>query len=184
MSLEYSKDVILGLLYAPDDEMDAAPVTGRTRLQKMLFLLAKEHRIDRAVAGFYEFTPYRFGPFNARIYDDIEFLENVGLVCEETTSGQVPLPEAVEAKEAYAGALAETDVEEGGSPYTEARYQLTQTGRDFVEENIWPSLPAQTREAFLRVKRLYNRAPLAALLRHVYRNYREYTEKSELEWLK
>lgn len=184
MSLEYTKDVMLALLYASDGETDAAPVRGRTRLQKMLFLLAKEHRIDRAVKEFYKFEPYRFGPFDSRIYDDLEFLENVGLVREELDSPEVSLPEAVESEEAYGDALVQGDIEDSGSQYTEPRYSLTPDGTQFVEEKIWPSLNSQTREAFLQVKRLYNNAPLAALLRHVYANYSEYTEKSELQWLR
>ena len=183
MSLEYAKDVMLALLYAPDGETDAAPVRGRTRLQKMLFLLAKEHRIDRAVKEFYKFVPYRFGPFDSRIYDDLEFLENVGLVRDDIDSPEVSLPEAVESEEAYGDALVQGDIEDSGSQYTEPRYSLTEAGRQFVEKDIWPSLPGQTREALLQVKRLYNNVPLAALLRHVYTNYKEYAEKSELLWL-
>jgi len=153
-------------------------------LQKMLFLLAKEHRIDRAVKEFYKFEPHRFGPFAPRIYHDIEFLENVGLICEDIDSPEVSLPEAVESEEAYGDALVQGDIEESGSQYTEPRYSLTPDGTQFVEEKIWPSLPGKTRDAFLRVKRLYNRIPLAALLRHVYANYSEYAEKSELLWLR
>ncbi len=50
------------------------------QLQKSLFLL--EHRLSKEELGedFYEFIPYNYGPFDVKIYQDAETLEEIGLV--------------------------------------------------------------------------------------------------------
>jgi uncharacterized protein YwgA len=58
-------------------------IEGRTRLEKILFLTRKEV-LDRLrtpqATRFYQFTPYRFGPFSEDLYDDLEFLRDNGFI--------------------------------------------------------------------------------------------------------
>ncbi len=59
------------------------PIEGRTRLEKILFLTRKEvldKLITPQATGFYQFTPYRFGPFSEDLYDDLEFLRDNGFI--------------------------------------------------------------------------------------------------------
>jgi len=61
-------------------------IEGRTKLQKMVFLLKKLHRIDFS----YHFTPYFYGPYSSDLQTDIDYLVSLGLVIEArelTTSG-------------------------------------------------------------------------------------------------
>src|SRR5947209_12101358 len=50
------------------------------QLQKSLFLL--ERRLPQEELGneFYQFTPYNYGPFDVKIYQDAEALEEIGLI--------------------------------------------------------------------------------------------------------
>lgn len=47
------------------------------QLQKTIFLLQKAFPEARDLT--YEFQPYNYGPFDARVYDDVEFLAAHGL---------------------------------------------------------------------------------------------------------
>lgn len=52
---------------------------GRTQLMKLLFLLRKEQGIDNYIS-FYDFVPYKYGPFSFVVYRDLDYLEAQGLV--------------------------------------------------------------------------------------------------------
>ena len=61
-----------------------APVGGKTRLIKELFILEKGYDVRTG----YEFVPYYFGPFCPDIYRDMSALESGGLVTtSETIAG-------------------------------------------------------------------------------------------------
>jgi len=49
------------------------------QLQKSLFLLERQFFED-LVEPFYEFVPYNYGPFNVKIYEDAEVLEEFGYI--------------------------------------------------------------------------------------------------------
>jgi hypothetical protein len=49
------------------------------QLQKTMFLLGREMS-DAVGDGFYDFVPYNYGPFDARVYSDAEYLASKGLV--------------------------------------------------------------------------------------------------------
>ncbi len=67
------RDLELLVIGADEDGLN-----GITRLQKLLFLLEREEGLTRSGADF-AFTPYKAGPYSSAIYDDLEFLENLGL---------------------------------------------------------------------------------------------------------
>ena len=172
------------LLYAPDGVQDAAPVRGRTRLQKMLFLLKQEENVDSIIPGFYHFEPYRFGPFEARIYSDVEFLENVGLVVS-AQRGVATDADVSEAQYASDGSLLPGDTGDAIPTYSDTEFRLTTKGTGFVEaKRLWADAPPELRAGIERVKRMCNTAPLTAVLRYVYQHYPAYAEESELQWLR
>src|SRR2546423_741600 len=76
------RDLALLLIGAGADGTLADSVGGLTRLQKYLFLLEQEGKVTPVGDGF-EFVPYKAGPYSARLYDDLEFLENLGLIRSE-----------------------------------------------------------------------------------------------------
>jgi len=62
----------------------------RIQLVKLLFLLREEERIDRHGA-FYDFVPYKFGPFSFVAYRDIADMANSGFICSSGESFQIPV---------------------------------------------------------------------------------------------
>lgn len=74
-----SRELIpLTLLRAAGDE-----VSGRTRFQKLAFLLDEEALADRFDA--YDFIKYDYGPFSKKLLDDLEDLDEKDLVDLEKT---------------------------------------------------------------------------------------------------
>jgi uncharacterized protein YwgA len=67
-------DVLLMLLYAPQNGEDCVPIEGITRLDKLMFLLSKTNEFSNLFAQDYEFIPYNFGPFATELLDDLEAL--------------------------------------------------------------------------------------------------------------
>ena len=71
------------------DELDIG-ISGITRLQKLLYLLQHECNVVPRGDGF-QFEAYKAGPYSSKLYDDLEFLENLGLVqCEITAEATAP----------------------------------------------------------------------------------------------
>src|SRR5258706_9725882 len=64
---------------------DPSGIGGTTRLQKLLFLLEREEGLTPSENGF-EFEPYKAGPYSPRLYDDLEFLENLGYLESDVTA--------------------------------------------------------------------------------------------------
>src|SRR5687768_3535597 len=60
-------------------------LSGITRLQKLIFLLEREEGLEGSGSKF-SFTPYKAGPYSPEIYDDLEFLENLGLLESQITA--------------------------------------------------------------------------------------------------
>jgi hypothetical protein len=64
------------------------------QIQKAMFLMSAE---ARALVGesFYEFVPYNYGPFDAKVYHDLENLAVNGLVTTTNFAGRSWKPYAV-----------------------------------------------------------------------------------------
>ena len=105
-------------------------ISGITRLQKLLYLLQEERHIVPSGDGF-EFEAYKAGPYSAKLYDDLEFLENLDLVRSEITGG-VTEPEAAEIDKLSFDELLGTgdglDGSASSDSYEERRYTLTHKG--------------------------------------------------------
>ena len=169
------KDVILYLLYGAS----AKPISGRTRLQKMLFLLEKEYKLSSQLSSDFGFVAWRYGPFSIELLRDIEFLENVGMI-KAQRAGFPSEPEKGELD-----ALREDYLDDEGEYladqlYVQEKFSLTEQGKRFVEEKLEARLPKQTKVAIESIRRKYNRLSLASLLRYVYSKYPKYAIKSEL----
>jgi uncharacterized protein (DUF488 family) len=109
----------------------------RFMLVKTLFLLAREENMGRIIK-FYNFFPYRYGPFSNVCYADLCKLEQAGLLTEDDT-----------------------------------HLTPTEAGRK--------AATSADRRAAMRVKRVTNRFNSDREIReYVYRNYHEYTVKSEI----
>jgi len=72
------------ILLAVVERLSEKENSSRFMLVKTLFLLAQEERIGRLIK-FYNFFPYRYGPFSNVCYADLYKLEQAGLLAEDGT---------------------------------------------------------------------------------------------------
>jgi len=147
----HRKILPLALMYAEEGET----IEGRTRLQKMVFLLQKEldeldtNPIDSSE---YDFIPYDYGPFSKKLYDDLDYLSDEELVNDF-----------------------EEEMNDGKVKYN---YKLTSEGEEFVERQLASSEADLIEELAEKMKTNYNDTPLSTLIDYVYSEYPEYAENS------
>ena len=183
MPIDNRKDVLLLLLHAPGPNGEKAePITGRTRLQKLLFLLGEEHKLDRLVQNYYRYRAYKFGPFSRDLVEDLEFLENLGFLSEEATGGS-SLAEDEELEQSY-DFLTPEDASELPWASSVPRFELTEKGREFVEKQLLPHLSQTDAAALETVKVKLGSIPLTNLLRYVYKRHPEAASETKLTHLK
>lgn len=77
-------DILLLLLEKGSDSIPIGAIRGKTRLQKLLFLLQHELK-KRGYKARYAFRPYLYGPYSRELYTDVEWLRMSGLVEVRTT---------------------------------------------------------------------------------------------------
>ncbi|MGB7170563.1 MAG: hypothetical protein WA399_00465 [Acidobacteriaceae bacterium] len=70
---------MLLLLVGVNDPSGTKGLGGITRIQKLLYLLETEENIHPRGDGF-EFVAYKAGPYSPKLYDDLEFLENLDFI--------------------------------------------------------------------------------------------------------
>jgi uncharacterized protein YwgA len=157
----------------------AEPIEGRTRLQKMLYLLNKEHKAAKLISNLH-FEAYAYGPYTSELYDDLAFLQNMRYL-DATESGEINAEEmgANEITFDYLMGGLQQDVPER---YETVKYRLSQEGLRYVSEYIRsvekdPSYP-KVMEAIENVKSRWNRAPLNELIHYVYSKYPEDARES------
>ena len=154
------------------------PVEGITRMQKYLFLsLAQEKGEMVGVADVEGFEPYRFGPYSSELYDDLEMLENLGLITSQPV-GELSEPETEEVALSFEYLMGDDEQDGALAEQEEKRYELTEGGLKFVQELVRPT--EDQVEGIRRVKSKFAHYSLRALLRYVYRKYPEWTKESEI----
>jgi uncharacterized protein YwgA len=147
----HRKILPLALMYAEDGEI----IEGRTRLQKMVFLLEKElEELEKSPidSSDYDFIPYDYGPFSKKLYDDLDYLSKKGLIDD-----------------------IEEEMDDGQVKYN---YKITSKGEEFVESQLNSSDSELIRKLAEQMKRNYNSRPISSLIDYVYSEYPEYAENS------
>lgn len=143
----------LALLYANKEQQ----IEGRTRFQKLIFLMQTEGNLDGLdPTNTYRFEPYDYGPFSSVLYDDLDDLIERGLINDS--------------KE-------ELDEEEDIVKY---EYRLNDEGQQFVEEYLSDGAVAQIVREAERIVQEYSDVPLPELIDIVYSKYPDYAENSVL----
>lgn len=141
----------LALMYANDAET----IEGRTRLQKMVFLLEQELKDlsqDPIDGVDYNFIPYDYGPFSKALYDDMDSMSEEGWVEDS-----------------------EEKMEDGQVKYD---YEITEEGEEFVEDQLLTAEGQLIVDIAKELKREYNDVLLSDLIEEVYSEYPEYAENS------
>lgn len=141
----------LTLLYARDGE----PIEGRTRMQKLVFLLQQrleERDKDPFLSGDYEFIAYDYGPFSKDLYDDLDSLSERGQIEDS-----------------------EEELRDGKEKYD---YEIQPDGEDFVKHHLHMQDAEEILELAEEMKEEYNDVLLSELIEYVYSQYPEYAENS------
>lgn len=141
----------LALMYVNDKE----PIEGRTRLQKMVFLMQQElaERSQSPVqSDKYEFVPYDYGPFSKELYDDLD-----SMIAQDFIED------------------AEEELGQGKIKYD---YYIESEGADFVQAQEKSDNARMILELARKIKDEYNNMRLSDLIDEVYSKYPEYAKNS------
>lgn len=177
------RDLLLLLIGLDESGTWAGTVSGITRLQKFLFLLDEEGGIRPRGSGF-EFEPYKAGPYSSKLYDDLELLENLGLIRSEATA-EATVTETVDLNRlSFEDLMGGFDEREGGTraadSFEERRFALTEEGRGRVEKLLASGEYDPVVDGIRKVKSKFSHYSLRDLLRYVYRKYPGMTTESEI----
>jgi hypothetical protein len=180
------RDLVLLLIGLGKDGTAGEGLSGMTRLQKYLFVLQREGGLQPEGDGF-RFEAYKAGPYSSKLYDDIEFLENLGYLHAQVTGG------ATESEEAELEALSLSDLfgeqsdahpnpknREDSPPFEERSFTLTEKGRQKVGELVSNVESREIIDGVRKVKSRFANYSLNDLLRYVYQRYPEMTTESEI----
>jgi len=162
---------------------------GITRLQKYLYLLEKEGNIRPTDDGF-DFKAYKAGPYSSKLYDDLEFLENLGYIKGEVTA-EATEEEATEIEQlSFEDLMGDGSEKSDGECYDgfgasdaceERRFCLTEMGRQKVEELLQNKEYEPVIDAVRKIKSRFNHYSLSDLLYYIYTKYPEMTVESEIK---
>jgi len=168
--------LMLGVGKSPD--CVGQGINGITRLQKLLFLLTAEGHVQETKDG-YQFQAYIAGPYSPVIYDDLEFLENLGFIQSEI-SGAATTEEAADIDITFEDLMED---EEANTPdvYDEKRFTLTPEGQEKVKLLLASKEFAPVAEGIRKIKSKYGNYSLDDLLYYVYTKYPEMTTESEIK---
>lgn len=141
----------LALLYAGDGE----PIEGRTRMQKLVFLM-QQYLDERDEYSFtseeYEFIAYDYGPFSKELYDDLDSLSEQGHIVDS-----------------------EEELRDGKEKYD---YEIQPTGVDVIENRKDKEGAQEILQLAEDLKSQYNDVLLSELIDYVYSQYPKYAENS------
>ncbi len=162
------------------------PIVGTTRLQKILFLIEKESNVKIDGEDF-DFKAHLFGPASDKIYDDLNFLENLGYIeksgGEETTNKlDINNIESYDANSFLSGSNVESF--DNDDPFIENEnneddlkiYKITKKGLIYLQKKgLDTSIEGRT---IKQIVKKYSKNSLLGLLQYVYAKYEEYTSNS------
>ncbi|MDS0297537.1 hypothetical protein NDI76_02120 [Halogeometricum sp. S1BR25-6] len=130
-------------------------IEGRTRLQKLVFLMEQElgEQLDVLLDGSdYNFIAYDYGPFSKQLYDDLEYLDDAGLIEME-----------------------EEDMANGKIKFT---YRPTDKGQKWVQHQLSDQNAQEAQSLAEDLKSEYNGMLLSDLIDEVYAEYPKFAENS------
>ena len=176
-----SKDLLLCMIGLQENNI-LGELGGTTRLQKFIFLLEKEYNI-RADEDKFEFIPYKAGPYSPKIYDDLEFLENLGYIKSEIV-GETTEEESKEIDALnFEDMIGPNNDERVGfsDAYLERSFKLTGKGQIKIKDLIKDKNYQPILDGIRKIKSKYGGYSLSDILYYVYSKYPEMTTESEIK---
>src|ERR1700687_3053102 len=199
---------LLLLLIGLESSGSPRSLGGITRIQKLLYLLDAEENIKPGQDGF-NFVAYKAGPYSPRIYDDLEFLENLNFIRRDSTvstgptvtgsddllfgdfdvSAEASEPEKAEVDLSFEQLMGPEDVmaptpdeiAPTADSYEESRFCLTEQGKQKVEQLLANPQYKPFIDGIRRVKSRFSKYSLNDLLYYVYSRHPEMTTESEIK---
>lgn len=166
-------DAVILLLGVPSETSKLqGRLQGITRLEKMIFLLERETNLSAYLTEDANFVAYNFGPFSPKVYQEVETLAAAGLLLDSAT----PADDTADSWEWFAAIDAAQDARPGDA-YTTRAFALTDLGLRYYEI-LAGQLPAKTMDELASFKDRFGGVSLRQLVRYVYENYPDYTERS------
>ena len=186
LEIDNRKDILLLLLLSPGISSEFnEPIIGRTRLVKMLYLFQMEYldkfkkanNLTNKLNQFYEFKPWKFGPFSQEVYEDINFFTLRNFISAQKK--ETAIEESATEFFNWQTTLGDDSIQDGTSQdeYVDEEFRLTPKGRAFAEK-LYNLLNTNQKKLLEDLKSYANSSQLRALLFYVYSNYPEYTDKS------
>lgn len=172
------REIALLLIGIGKDGFPTDSVGGITRLQKFLYLLEFEGGVRPSGEDF-EFEPYDAGPYSSRLYDDLEFLENLGLLASEVTAEATEEQEPEIDKLSFGELMGEDD--RASDAYEERKFYLTEKGKAKIEHLLEGGEYQPVVDGIRKIKSKYGCHSLRDLLYYVYRQYPEMTTESKIK---
>jgi len=166
-------DAVVLLLGAPSEIPRLhGRLQGITRLEKMIFLLERETSLGTYLTEDADFIAYNFGPFSAKVYQEVETLAAAGLLVDSAT----PTDNPADSWERFSAIDAVQDAPPEDT-YATRDFALTDLGQRYYEV-LARQLPAKAVEEVARFKDRFASVPLRQLVQYVYQKYPDYTERS------
>jgi len=152
------------LLYVPGAKgIIGEEIQGKVRLTKILFLLLKDAKLEQFISEKTEFKPYKYGPFDESLYDELNALRELGVI---------------EIREPSTNKLEETEIEYDEDIRDNSIIKLTEYGMQKAKE-ISEEVSKDILKKIMNIKAIYGSMPLVELLHYVYAKYPEYAKYSE-----
>ena len=182
MALKNRADLLISLLYSGHDEGCNA-IEGITRMEKMLFLLKKEHGFlsDASNEDDFHFTPFKMGPWSQEVYDELDFLDSLELL-KKRSAAKTLEEDIIHDNELINSMLLDkyqSDKSTLGANKTEI-FDLSEKGIQ-IAKKIWNKLDGKEKEKINMLKKKFNRMNLRQFLRYVYKEHPRYTSESEIK---
>ncbi len=176
-------DLVLTLLFADAGASNSpAPVSGITRLEKLLFLLTLDEGFlqDVPKSDSFTFVPFRMGPWTQEVYDEVDFLESLGLISKDSTVKRSAV-DAAHDDELFSDLVVDKYQKSAATQESDEEvFRLTEQGKEKALA-IWSRLGQDEKARLLRVKNTFNNMNLKQFLRYVYRKHPEHTSESEIK---
>lgn len=150
----------------------AREIRGITKVQKLLFIIEEETNFGEKYRDkiTLDFEGYKMGPFSPEVYDEIEFLLNLGALEKEP----------IEHKGMDNYEIEKFDKEEGSEGLSGKLFRITDKG-DMIAEDLISLIDEEDEKQLKNKITKYNSMTLMELLEYVYLNYEDMTTESEIK---
>lgn len=174
-------ELLLALLYAGQEHNSR--VEGITRLEKLLFLLKKEKNFlnDVQDKDDFHFFPFRMGPWTNEVYDEVDFLDSLGLVKKDKNTKDTPADTA-SLDELFNNTLLDRYQKNESKTFDKGTesFSLTEKGIEKAKQ-LWSNISDDQKRDIIEIRSKFNSMDLKKFLRYVYINYPEFASASEIK---